>query len=120
MFLLQVDIKHLVLNHSLDVPVSVPCYFLDHKWREFGQTHVQCILRHERDQRVMLEVGIVLQQTLQHLICLLVVDHIGQVIHDLLDQRVDHVDREGLDAHVQYSAALDVLGEGDRVFVDYF
>lgn len=48
----------------------------------------------------MVEVGVVLEQTLQHVVGLLVVDHVGQARHDLLDERVDHVDRECLHAHV--------------------
>lgn len=68
----------------------------------------------------MVEVGVVLEQTLQHVVGLLVVDHVGQARHDLLDQRVDHVDRECLHAHVQHAAALHVLRQCDRVFVDHF
>lgn len=109
MFLLQVDIENLVLNHSLNIPVSVSRYFLYHKWREFRQTHIQCILRHKTNQRVMLKLRIVFQQTLQHIISLLVVDHVGQIVHDLLDERVNDMDGECLNAHVQHSAPLDIL-----------
>lgn len=59
----------------------------------------------------MLELGVVLQQTLQHLVGLLVVDHLGQFGHDLLYEWVNDVDGECLHAHVQHSAPIYVLCE---------
>lgn len=68
----------------------------------------------------MVEIRVVFQQTLQDVIGVLVVDHLGQFGHDLLDERVNHVDRECLHAHIQHPAPLHILCQVDCVFVYHF
>jgi len=83
--------------------------FLYHKRWEFRHTHVKRILSDKCQKSIMVELGVVFQQTLKDLVGLLVVDHVRQFGHDLLDQRVNDVDGECLHAHVQHPAPLYVL-----------
>eukprot|EP00341_Mesodinium_pulex_P015407 CAMPEP_0116948830 /NCGR_PEP_ID=MMETSP0467-20121206/38555_1 /TAXON_ID=283647 /ORGANISM="Mesodinium pulex, Strain SPMC105" /LENGTH=125 /DNA_ID=CAMNT_0004633355 /DNA_START=692 /DNA_END=1069 /DNA_ORIENTATION=+ len=73
----------------------------------------------ECQQVVVLEVGVVFKQTLEHLIALLVVDQLAELRHQALDDVIHHMDRQVFDAHVEHSAALHVLRQLQRVFVHH-
>lgn len=57
---------------------------------------------------IVIEVRVVFEQTLHHLVSLLVVHHVVESVHHLLNDAVDNVNRESFHAHVQNAAALDV------------
>lgn len=63
----------------------------------------------------MLEVSVVFQQALDDLVALFVVDEVSNVIHQDLDDIINHINREILHADVEYSAAVDVHGEVQSV-----
>lgn len=67
----------------------------------------------------MLKAGVIFQQTLNHLVALLVVHECFEVAHHDLDAVVDHVDREVLHADVQHSAPLHVFRQGHHVLFDH-
>eukprot|EP00341_Mesodinium_pulex_P015029 CAMPEP_0116983218 /NCGR_PEP_ID=MMETSP0467-20121206/60828_1 /TAXON_ID=283647 /ORGANISM="Mesodinium pulex, Strain SPMC105" /LENGTH=146 /DNA_ID=CAMNT_0004677901 /DNA_START=593 /DNA_END=1033 /DNA_ORIENTATION=- len=73
----------------------------------------------ECQQVVVLEVGVVFKQTLEHLIALLVVDQLAELRHQALDDVIHHMDRQVFDAHVEHSAALHVLRQLQRVFMHH-
>jgi len=111
-------VENAVVDLGAQVGVGVLDDLFDHEAGVFAQTHFDDVLLQVEHEVVVLEVGVVLQQTLEHLVPEAVVHQLVQVAHQSLHEVVNHMQREVLDADVQHSAALDVLGQRHTVVVD--
>jgi len=87
--------------------------------RVLGQTHGLHVALHLQQEIVMLEVGVMFEQTLYDLVALFVVDQHREVAHECLDDVVDYMDGEVLQTHVQHATTLHVLCQSDSVLSNH-